>query len=126
MVNTKGGQLGNHNAVKHGAYLQRVDGRTRMGKAQRQVEGALVGALGGDPSPQQILLLQRASVKAIRCWTIEKQLLGKKRAAPTLENHYLRWARELREDLKTLGLERRAKDAVDVKKWVERKYGNGS
>lgn len=126
MVKKKGGQPGNRNAVRHGAYLQRMDGRTRMGKAQRQVEGALVMALGGDPSPQQVLLLQRASTKAVRCWVLEKELLSKRRTAPTLENHYLRWARELREDLKTLGLERRAKDAIDVKKWVEKKYGNGS
>jgi len=124
MVKRKGGQPGNKNAMKHGGYLQKIDGRTRMGKAQRQVEGALVAALGGDPSPQQVLILQRASVKAIKCWVLERQLLSKKRTAPTLENHYLRWARELREDLKCLGLERRAKDAIDVKKWVEEKYGS--
>jgi hypothetical protein len=119
MVNKRGGQPANRNALKHGGYLQRVDGRTRMGKAQRQVEGALVMALGGDPSPQQVLILQRTAVKAIKCWVLEKQLLTRKRSAPTLENHYLRWSRELREDLKCLGLERRAKDAVDIKTWIQ-------
>ena len=123
MARTKGGQLGNRNAVKHGCYLQQVDGRTRMGKAQRQVEASLVGALGGDPSPQQILILQRASVKAIKCWIIEKQILGRKRAAPTLENHYLRWSRELREDLKTLGFKRQAKPVENLEAYVAKTYG---
>ena len=70
-IKPKGGQPRNRNAVTHGAYVQQFDGRTRAGKLQRQVEGALVSALGGDPSPQQVLLLQRVAVKAMRCSLIE-------------------------------------------------------
>lgn len=125
MTKTKhrGAQPGNQNAVRHGAYLQRVDGRTRFGKAQRQIEAALVGALGGDPSPQEIIILQRAAMKTIRCWTIERELLSNKAAAFTLEAHYLRWARELREDLKALGLKRQPKPVEDLETYVTRTYG---
>jgi hypothetical protein len=125
MVNNRGGQPGNKNAVKHSVYVKRYDGRTTLGKTLRGIESTLASALG-DPSPQKILILQRVAVKAVRCAAIENELLRKKRTAPTLENHYLRWARELREDLKTLGLERRAKDVIDAKGWAEKKYGNGS
>ena len=52
--------------MKHGGCIQRYDGRTTPGKALRQIESELVSALGGNLTAQQILLLQRAAVKAVR------------------------------------------------------------
>lgn len=123
-VNTRrpGAQPGNRNGMRHGAYLQKLDRRARLGKAQAEVEAALVGALG-DPSPQETLLLQRIAMKAVRCWILEGELLGKKHIGPTAEAHYLRWARELREDLKTVGFKRRPKPVEQLEAYVKKNYG---
>ena len=73
-IRKPGAQPGNKNGVRHGAYMQVFDARTRLlGKAQRQVEAALITSLG-DPSPQETLLVQRAAVKAVRCWALEGEL----------------------------------------------------
>ena len=80
----------------------------------RWVERELVSALG-DPSPQETLILKRAAMKAYRCWRLEEEILEKDgEISETLEQHYLRWSRELREDLKVLGLQRRAKPVQDL------------
>lgn len=119
----KGGQPKNRNAVRHGAYVQVFDGRTRAGKLQRQVEAALVTAMGGDPSPQQVLILQRAAVKAIRCSLLEGHILSAKKTSITAERHYLAWARELRLDLQALGLQRQARPVPDLEQYVQEAYG---
>ena len=124
MTKKKGGQPGNKNSVRHGAFIRRYDGRTVQGRLQREIEAALVTALGGDPSPQQILILQRCSVKALRCAIAEKEILRSNGdVSENLETHYLRWARELREDLKTLGLERRAKPVQDLQTYMKETHG---
>jgi len=114
----------NQNGKTHKGYLQRFDGRTREGRSLSEIESALVSALGGTPSPQQILILQRASIKAIRCALIEKEMLKKGgKVAPSLEKRYLSFARSLREDLRTLGLKRRAAPVPELTTYVEKTYG---
>lgn len=121
----RSGRLGNKNGLRHGAYLQRFDGRTAIGRSLSHVEIALVQALGGDPTPQQILILQRAALKAVRCGIAERQILSLNGNAPRrLEQDYLRWARELREDLKSLGLRRQAKPVQDLQTYVKNQYGS--
>lgn len=121
----RGGQPGNHNAVKHSAYVARHDGRTIPGRAQRQIEATLVSALGGTEavSPQEILIIQRVAVKAIRCALIENQILAHNGELPeSLSQLYLAWSRSLREDLKALGLSRRAKPVPDIREYLNSKY----
>ena len=74
------------------------------------IESTLTTAIP-DPSPQEVLILKRASVKAYRCDAIERQMLRNNGdgVPESLEKSYLRWCRELREDLKLLGLKRRPK-----------------
>ena len=87
---------GNDNAVKHGGYrqLRHLDKRSREFKILNEIEAALVGALGGDPSPQEILLVQRARVKAFRCAALEHEIITKGgNVAGTLSRDYLRWLR---------------------------------
>ena len=60
-------------------------------------------------------------MKAYRCWTLEEEILEKDgELSETLERHYLRWPRELREDLKTLG--RRAKPVQHLNTHLAGKY----
>ena len=123
MGKKRGAQQGNLNALKHGAYSPIVDPRTKEARLVRWIEDTLVQALG-DPSPQELLLAKRAAVKAFRCAAIESEILSKSGAIPaTLEQNYLRWSRELREDLKTLGLERRAKPVQDLSTYLSEQYG---
>ncbi len=118
-----GAQTGNLNAVRHGAYSRRFGANSKQGRIVRWVEQELVSALG-DPSPQETLILKRAAMKAYRCWLLEEQILDKDgEVSETLERHYLRWSRELREDLKTLGLERRAKSVQDLDAYLSENYG---
>ena len=61
-------------------------------------------------------------MKAYRCWVLEEEILHRDgELSETLERHYLRWSRELREDLKTLGLERRAKPVQDLGSYLAEK-----
>jgi len=113
-----GGQYNNRSAVKHGGYTdltpESLDGRTKIARTLREVEATLATALG-DPSPQEVILIRRASVKALRCSLVEQYLLTEDRnAAQGLRDDYLRWARELRADLLALGLKRRPRDVTDL------------
>ena len=112
---------GNTNAVRHGAYrkLNLLDQRTREARILAQLEGMLVSALGGDPSPQQILLIKRACVKAFRCSLLEREIIvNGGQVVPRIDEDYLRWSRELRLDLQALGLEKRMKEVIDLKDYI--------
>ncbi len=122
----KGGQYGNRNAVKHGGYMSIYDPdqRTKQAKILNHIEANLVQAIGGDPTPQEILLIKRVCMKGLRCAALEREIVQKNGdVGAELEKRYLRWASELRMDLKLLGLERRQKQiAVDLKTYVAREY----
>jgi hypothetical protein len=122
----KGGQYGNRNAIKHGGYLNLYDPdqRTREAKILNHIEASLVSAIGNNPTPQEILLIKRTSVKGLRCAALEREIIQQKNnVSPELERKYLRWASELRTDLKLLGLERRQKQVTtDLEAYIEKKY----
>ena len=110
-----GGQKGNTNALRHGGYSHRFTPDSPGGRLVQWIESTLTTAIP-DPSPQEALILKRASVKAYRCDAIEREMLrGNGDGVPeSLEKNYLRWCRELREDLKLLGMERRARDITTL------------
>ncbi len=106
--------------VKHGAYreLGKLDRRSREVRFVTEVESALAAALGGDPSVQERLLLRRVAVKSMRLAFMESELLKRSNeVSETLSQDYLRWSRELRQDLKLLGLKRRAKPVIDLEEY---------
>jgi len=116
-----GGQKGNCNALRHGGYSKRFKPDSPAGRLVHWIEATLSTSIP-DPSPQEVLILKRASVKAYRCDAIERQILRFNGAVPeSLEMNYLRWCRELREDLKLLGLERRARNVTNLQEYLEGK-----
>ena len=125
LMKEQGGQPKNLNNLVHGAYrnLTALDGRTKEARLMAEVEAALVNSLGGDPSPQQIILIQRIAVKSLRCYLSEREFL-RNRSQSRLETDYLSWANSLRADLQLLGMERRAKPVVDLTTYVEENYGS--
>ena len=117
-----GGSKREGNALRHGAYrqLSGLDGRTREARSLFHLESTLVTSLGGAPSPQQILLIKRICVKSLRCTCLEVEILTRcGEVAKSVQNDYLRWSRELRLDLQALGMDRRAKEFIDLKAYID-------
>lgn len=109
-----GAQPGNVNALRHGGYSQRFKPDSPQGRLVHWIEGQLTAAIP-DPSPQEILILKRAAVKAYRCDRLEREILRRDGdTSESLQKNYLHWAKELRADLKLLGLERRSKNVTDI------------
>ena len=111
----QGGQKNNGNARKHGAFMAKWDKRTKDARMLQEVEAGLANALGGDPSEQQILLIQPTAVIAFRLHLItahflellrEAQDSGKKyaqlRIPQRLEKQFLAWNNALRANLQVL------------------------
>lgn len=70
------GSAGNKKALKHGLYAYQtmlngkgLDERTSLFKAMREKEQELVTALGGDPSPQEQVIIADC-VKNTPAWII--------------------------------------------------------
>ena len=120
MIPKEGQVFGMDKRAKHGAYreLKKLDGRSREVRFVAEVESALATALGGDPSVQERLLLRRVAVKSMRLALMESELLkGSSDVSETLARDYLRWSREIREDLRLLGLKRRAKPLINLEEY---------
>lgn len=75
----KGGQYGNTNSQKHGAFTQirvkQIDARTKEEKAIAAAKNALICAIGGDPTPQESILIARIVFKMLRCTLYEMATL---------------------------------------------------
>ena len=116
-----GAQPGNGNSMIHGIFTEmshrNLDQRSKMARIIRHVEAELVSALGGEPSPQEMLLVGRVAFKMIRCVLYEAEFL---RTGGELkgDNYYIAWSNSLRLDLQTLGLTRRAKAVQDLQSYL--------
>ena len=105
--------------TRHGTQILRYDCRTREGRPISAIEAALLtDALGGNPSSQQVILIQRTSVKALSCRLVERALLDGG-APESLWDEYLRWSNRLPSDLQLLGLERRAKPVQSIQTYLK-------
>jgi len=86
-VSTKPGSNGgapkrNHNAVKHGLYAFRrvlngkgIDERSSLFKALRAKELEFIAALGGDPSPQELAIIQDSVKSLLYIGSLDNYLL---------------------------------------------------
>jgi hypothetical protein len=117
----RGAPPGNKNALVHGlhSYKAMLDGdgldqRTSLFKALREKEQELVIALGGDPSPQERAIISDSVKNMLYIASLDnylmqlKSLVRKGRPHPVLDIS-TKLAAHLRENLKALGLQRRAK-----------------
>ena len=72
---------------------------------------------GGDPTPQEQILIDRIVYKLTRCTLFEVSALS---TEPGRSDHqYLAWANSLRLDLKALGLDRRSAEVADLKSYLK-------
>jgi len=120
----KGGQYGNTNSQKHGAFTQidikKIDARTREGKTIIAARGALISAIGGDPTPQESILIDRVIFKMLRCTLYEMATLQGKTNGGS-DHIYLAWSNSLRLDLQAIGLDRKTKQVVDLEQYLAQK-----
>jgi len=117
----QGAPVGNKRALAHGSYqsLHQLDQRTKEARIINEVEATLSTALGGSPSPQQVILIQRIAMKSLRCFLSEREILrthGNGKRQETLERDYLSWTNSLRADLQLLGMKRVEKNVTDLAK----------
>ena len=99
-----------------------LDQRTRLAKALSAAESALVSALGGDLSPQELILVDRIVYKLARITLFEiATLTGKGRTEDT-DKIYLAWSNSLRLDLQALGLKRRQKEVAELTTYIREAY----
>jgi hypothetical protein len=113
---------GNTLAVKHSLHVYRrmlsggrLDGRTSLHKVLREKEQELVLALGGDPSPQERLIIADAVKTMLYVGTLDEYIMALDggivrggQVVPVIETRTA-LAAHLRRDLEALGLERRQK-----------------
>jgi hypothetical protein len=119
-----GAPKGATRALVHGARaeftLRSLDGRTRLAKTWRALEAELIAALGGEPTPQERMLIGRVVFKMLKCHFYERGMLeGLGKPDST---QYLAYANSLRLDLAALGLSRRAKPVQDLEAYIAEAY----
>jgi hypothetical protein len=98
--------IGPHSrAFKRGAIGAAVDGRSRWGRYLRALEAQLVEQLGGEPTPAQRLLINRAARLSLQLELMDRDALDNDGAlGPGNERRYLAWHNSLARTLKLLGL----------------------
>jgi hypothetical protein len=117
----RGAPHANLNHLKHGFWAYKamlngdgLDERTSLARALREKENELVVALGGDPSPQERILIWDSIKNILYIASLDNYLMqlkhfvrkGKPHPCLTMRTQL---AAHLRENLKTLGLHRRVK-----------------
>src|SRR6266702_4295269 len=94
----RGGQPGNTNAVTHGldldSAIHRQDGRSTTQRALKQAQSELCRAIGGTPSTQELIIINRLVFVLYRIIVLEG-LLANDRSFHTYDELYLRYSREL-------------------------------
>jgi hypothetical protein len=113
---------GNTNAVRHGAFaqlsMQGLDGRSKLARAFHSVVNGLTSELG-EPTTQEKLLILQIAFKALKCRLAEEAMLNDANPSSGLETKYVCWTNSIRLDLQALGLQRRQKQVLDLKSYIE-------
>ncbi len=133
-----GAPPGNKNAVRHGLYSLKamlngdgLDRRSSVYRALRDKEQELVSALGGYPSPQERALIGDTVKTMLYIGSLDAYLAGLKSVVRKGRVHNVliertRLAAHLRENLKTIGLKRRAKPVPTLQDLLGDEDGDGS
>jgi hypothetical protein len=99
--------------------LTNLDRRTAAAKIMKRIVRDLMEHLGGDPTPPQRLLVQSASIKALRLALLADRLLTEESLAEGADHHCLAWSNSMRLDLQALGLERRERPLLNLAAYLK-------
>ncbi len=113
--------------------MRPLDGRTRLAKALNHLRQDLVQTIGGDPSPQQSILIERIIRKVLVLDTIDRHVeeqglfTGDGTLIPVLQKAYLGWSNSVRRDLEVLGLRRQVKEitSTDLDRYLNQRAKDG-
>jgi len=118
-----GAPVGSRNALKHGLYAYRamlnsdhLDERSSLFRALREKELELSAALGGDPSPQEKVIIADSIKNMLYIASLDNYLMNLKSIVRRGKPHPLiatrtQLAAHLRDNLKTLGLKRASRQS---------------
>ena len=131
----RSGPPANQNGLRHGFYSLRamlngdgLDRRTSLYRALAEKERELISALGGDPSPQERVIIADTVKTMLYVGSLDaylmklKNLVRKGRVHPVVDVR-TRLAVHVRENLKTLGLKRVPREVPDLGKELKRLQG---
>lgn len=86
--------------------FQKLDGRQRLAKVFRAINCELINAIGGDPSPQEQILIYRVVFLLYRVKSFETDLLTGNIPSHDAETCYLSWVARIQSILRDIGLKR--------------------
>jgi hypothetical protein len=92
--------------------LTSVDKRTKAGRLLRQTRADLVDHLGGNPTVAERLIIDSASLKAMRLYLLSEKFLAGGDIGQDTDHNALAWLNSLRLDLSALGLAKRIRDVT--------------
>lgn len=104
----------------HGLYVSlpkrmKIDGRSKFGKAIRQLRSSLIDDLGGEVSTQESLLVDRIVFKVLRLCSFEAYILKSQGMETERQSReYLTMSNSLRLDLCAVGLGKRERDITPL------------
>ncbi len=104
--------------------LRQIDGRSELGRLWRNTERELTEAIGGDPTPQQAILIATAADMVVRTSLLSEQVMTAKTPEVVLEaeRRFAWWTERLRRTLVSLGLERRGKPSPSLEEHIAANY----
>ena len=97
----------------------KLDLRTREGRQVRHLIEALSEALGGDPSPQQQLIIRTVAIDAVKLEMLTPHVLADDNPESGRVKQYVRLSGAMTKKLVALGLERKAAAIPDLKSYIE-------
>lgn len=112
----------------HGLYVSlpkrmKIDGRSKFGKAIRQLRNSLIDDLGAEISTQESLIVDRAVFKVLRLCSFESHILKSQGMETEKQSReYLAMANSLRLDLQALGLQRRGGEIENLETYLAKNY----
>ena len=118
----------NHNCLgphSQAESFRKLDGRGVVARRMKAIAADLADGLGGwdTLSPQQRIIIDVVTVRAIRCQMLTAQMFSDDGLSSEAERR-LNWhLASIRRDLATLGLEKQSKPARSLEEHLEREYG---
>jgi hypothetical protein len=84
--------------------LARLDKRTKAGRLLRAMKEQLTTHIGGNPTPPERLLIDRACVLALKVAQLDQRILNDETITPADSQVYLSWQNNLRRTLIALNI----------------------
>ena len=114
--------------IKTGLWLpessfKKLDRRSRVAKAMDKAKIELTDAIGGDVSPQQAILIDKAVFLLYKTSVFESQMMNGSEIGQDVESYYLAWVNSLRRILEALGLKKAQKTLKDIFTYSDEKFG---